>query len=105
VKPFLKWFGHRQRLASEIRGGFPANYRRYYEPFLGGGSVFLGLEPRTEVEVLGDINPWLMDCYRALKDNCEEVISILGSLVPCVETYKKLRSIHPDHIELSYLLT
>lgn len=41
----LKWIGNKQRFASEIISYFPAEYGRYYEPFLGSGAVLGTLAP------------------------------------------------------------
>ena len=43
----------------------------YREPFLGGGSLFLALEPSKAK--LNDLNPLLIDMYRAVRDDPESV--------------------------------
>ena len=42
-KPFLKWVGGKTQILSDILSIFPTTIHNYYEPFLGGGSVLLGL--------------------------------------------------------------
>ncbi len=37
--PFLKWVGGKRQLLTEIEKRAPKNYGKYFEPFLGGGSV------------------------------------------------------------------
>jgi DNA adenine methylase len=39
----------------------PSSFNKYYEPFLGAGSLFFALKP--EVAILGDINSELINCY------------------------------------------
>jgi DNA adenine methylase len=50
-------------------------YGRYFEPFAGGASLYLHLEP--EHAVLADTNPDLIDTYRALSIESAAVIGTL----------------------------
>lgn len=43
VKPLIKWAGGKRSVMSKIFPYFPDNFNNYFEPFLGGGSVFLEL--------------------------------------------------------------
>jgi DNA adenine methylase len=61
-----------------IRDLIPENYTTYYEPFLGGASVFLDINP--EHAVVGDINPELINMYIQVRDDVETVISYLETL-------------------------
>jgi DNA adenine methylase len=76
ARPFLRWPGGKQWLVPHIRSLIPPEFRTYYEPFLGGGSVFLGLAPPSSV--LGDISSQLIDTYSAVRDNPNSVISWLS---------------------------
>ena len=49
ARPFLKWAGGKQALAEQLVERFPASFDTYFEPFLGGGSVFFTLAPGTAV--------------------------------------------------------
>jgi DNA adenine methylase len=74
--PFVKWAGGKSSLVPdvlELIRGQP--YRRYYEPFLGGGAVFFALQPREAV--LSDSNPELINAYSRVKSNVEDVIDLL----------------------------
>ena len=53
------------------------NIGTYYEPFLGGGSLFFAVQP--ERAVLSDINERLVETYEALRDHPSELIYILGN--------------------------
>ncbi|MEH2247425.1 DNA adenine methylase [Nostoc sp.] len=74
-RPFLKWAGGKSRLIQQYIPYFPKSYKNYYEPFLGGGAVFFYLQPTTAI--LTDINTELINTYCCVRDNVEELISIL----------------------------
>ena len=65
AKPFLKWAGGKRQLVNEIKKKLPVNFKEskedliYYEPFLGGGSVFFYLKNHYKIKksVISDINP------------------------------------------------
>ena len=39
-RPFLRWAGSKQRLLRQLVPLLPSSYGRYFEPFLGAGSLF-----------------------------------------------------------------
>jgi 2-dehydro-3-deoxygalactonokinase len=67
TRPILKWAGGKQALAARLVERFPADYDRYFEPFVGGASVFLALGPARAV--LCDRNRWLIETYEAVRDD------------------------------------
>jgi DNA adenine methylase len=103
LQPFLKWSGNKQLVANAIQCRFPVRFSGYYEPFVGGGGVFLSLQKQSDrQETIGDSNSWLTDTYRALRDSYTQVIKILESLTPCREVYYRVREIHPDNLAPEY---
>ena len=47
VKPLLKWVGGKRQLLPEIKDALPAaGFKRYFEPFVGGGAVLFELTPQ-----------------------------------------------------------
>ena len=94
--PFLKWPGGKRWLLA-YEGLFPKKYARYIEPFLGSGSVFFGLNPKTAV--ISDVNPDLIECYRTVRDDWKKVRSGLLALQPLhsAEFYYKTRATRPDN--------
>lgn len=75
ARPFLKWAGGKTQLLPHIFARFPATFRRYHEPFLGGGAVFFSLQPK--VGLLSDVNEDLVATYKAIQNNVEDVIQAL----------------------------
>jgi DNA adenine methylase len=79
LAPFFRWTGGKQRLLRSIMSILPDNAREltYYEPFLGGGAVLLGLQP--EKAIISDVNPNLMAAWHAVKENPEKLWVILAA--------------------------
>ena len=96
AKPFIKWVGGKQAIATTLVDYFPSDFQTYYEPFIGGGSVFLTLLPNEAI--ICDQNIWLIDTYLAIRDDWERVASILDSLKNTKEEYLKIRCI--PHVQL-----
>lgn len=74
VQPFLKWAGGKRQLMDKIKENLPNDIKelKYYEPFVGGGAVFLELEPKKAV--INDFNSELINVYEVIRDNVEELI-------------------------------
>lgn len=98
AKPVLKWAGGKQALAETLIRYFPDSFSRYYEPFIGGASVLLTLQPRKVI--VGDQNAWLLDTYLAIRTDHIRVARYLDSLVNTKEEYERIRRIPPDSLDL-----
>jgi DNA adenine methylase len=79
--PFVKWAGGKSRLLSQFEPCFPVQFRRYVEPFAGGGAVFFHLFGQERLEgddvVLVDSLEELINCYRVVQSRVEELIAEL----------------------------
>jgi DNA adenine methylase len=73
--PIVKWAGGKSRLLDQLLARAPERYRRYFEPFVGGGALYFRLRPRWAV--LSDANPDLVNMYRCVAGNVEAVIERL----------------------------
>lgn len=74
VLPFLKWVGGKRTILDEIRVRLPSSFNDYYEPFIGGGSVFFGLGDVIQKAYLSDVNRELVNSYNAVKLHPYELI-------------------------------
>ncbi|HEX2173680.1 MAG TPA: DNA adenine methylase [Dehalococcoidia bacterium] len=75
MTPFVKWAGGKGQLLAQLDPYFPPHFRKYLEPFVGGGAVFFHLQPKRAV--LGDSNEELITCYRVIRNSPEELIASL----------------------------
>lgn len=78
VAPFVKWAGGKRQLLPQIKERMPEAYRKYYEPFVGGGAVTFELLPRDAV--INDINRALINAYRQIRDNADLFLQEVRSL-------------------------
>lgn len=80
VKPFLKWAGGKRALIPELRKALaPTEFTgRYFEPFLGSGSVFFSLRPSQAI--LSDVNWPLIQTFKVVKSRVRSLIAHLETL-------------------------
>ncbi len=90
-RPFLKWAGGKGKLIQQYIPYLPKKFKTYYEPFLGGAAVFFYLNPPSAT--LTDINAELVNAYRCVRDNVEELILNLEAhqLRHCRDYYYEVR--------------
>ncbi|AET31282.1 DNA methyltransferase (plasmid) [Leuconostoc mesenteroides subsp. mesenteroides J18] len=75
VKPFVKWAGGKRQLLPEIKKYIPQKINKYYEPFAGGGAVFLNMQ--FSKTTINDFNSELTNTYIVVKENVDELIEKL----------------------------
>lgn len=80
IKPFLRWAGGKSLFVKSILERLPSKERvgKYYEPFLGAGSVFLAYQ--SKAAKLSDLNKQLIDTFAAIKENPRLVYRYLREL-------------------------
>ena len=91
AKPILKWAGGKTQMLGDLIPKVPASYGRYIEPFFGGGAMFFALQP--ENAVIADSNPELINMYRQVADNVDEVIKYLRTYENTSELFYAVRSL------------
>jgi DNA adenine methylase len=100
AKPILKWAGGKQAIAPVLIGAF-SPCRRYFEPFLGGASVLLRLQPQLQPQhaTAGDQNQWLIDTYIAVRQDWQRVAGHLDKLPNTKTDYLRIRAAAPASLE------
>lgn len=67
IHPFVKWAGGKTQLLPEIFKLVPKDFKNYYEPFVGGGSVVLALHPNNVT--INDLNGELINVYQCFRNS------------------------------------
>jgi len=70
IQPAIKWSGSKRSQSNTIRNNMP-RFNRYYEPFVGGGSVAYAVSP--DDGVCGDICEPLINLWRAIQTDYDEL--------------------------------
>lgn len=87
LSPILKWPGGKRWLVGQSDNLFPESYQRLVEPFAGGAAAFFTLKSGSTW--LNDVNSDLIDTYKALAQEHDEVLRLL-------------RTYHNKHSETFY---
>lgn len=86
LKPFIKWAGGKGQLLETIRKKYPdelgVNITKYAEPFVGGGAVLFDILSKYDLKsvYISDINAELINTYKVIKNNVDELILNLSTL-------------------------
>lgn len=87
VYPFIKWVGGKRQLLPIFDKIFPKELKTgkidtYVEPFVGGGAVLFHVLSKYRVKkaYIMDINCNLINVYRRVRDNLNELLEILFAL-------------------------
>ncbi len=88
AKPLIKWAGGKAQLLSKILCELPEFIKNskpyiYVEPFLGSGALAFSLldsKNPPEFSILNDINPELINLYKVIKEEPENLINQLKTI-------------------------
>lgn len=64
-KPVIKWSGSKRSQSAKIKEYLPETFERYFEPFIGGGSMLYAIRPADAV--CGDICAPLIALWNTIK--------------------------------------
>lgn len=71
-KPVIKWSGSKRSQSEKIKEFFPKKFNRYYEPFIGGGSMLYAVKPTNAI--CGDICIPLIELWNEIKSNPKKLV-------------------------------
>jgi|SRR5471030_916323 len=99
MKTVLKWAGSKVRIIEKLKRHLPAG-QRLVEPFAGSCAVMMNTD--YDEYLIADINPDLINLYRAIKSNPEQFITVASDLFGCgnnSEAYYEFRALFNDLAE------
>jgi DNA adenine methylase len=98
--PFLRWAGGKRWLLPRLRGLLGGlTIDTYFEPFLGGGSVFLSAAIRGK-SFLSDLNCELIEVYEQVRARPREVAKLAAQMENTADEYYRVRAAKPtDSLE------
>ncbi|MFC1902359.1 DNA adenine methylase [Chloroflexota bacterium] len=100
---FLRYPGGKGKLLLYLNKLFPKNisiHGRYIEPFIGGGSVFLFLQPREAI--ISDLNQELIDLYKGIRNYPHKVWETFSNYPSGKEVYYQIRDTEYAHKPMYY---
>jgi DNA adenine methylase len=82
MKTFLNYIGSKRKLFKKIERYLPDSINNYYEPFVGGGSMLFYLNNILDIKMnyINDIDNDLINVYKVIKNNVNELIEYLHEL-------------------------
>lgn len=89
TRPIIKWVGGKSQILDDVLNKFPTDINNYFELFIGGGSVLLGLLSRIQdgnIAVRGrifafDANEALIGMYNNIKRNSDTLYKELKKII------------------------
>ncbi len=99
-KPPIKWVGGKSSLLTEIIAKIPVNVNTYYEPFVGGGSVFIELlyycylkKYTVKNFKISDVNGNLINMYKQIQNNVNALIQGLTTLANIYNNLSQIKEV------------
>lgn len=108
---FLKWIGGKSQVLHIFKDYFPDfyNINGYIEPFVGGGNIYFyimetyGDALQGKPIYISDINNELINCYKVVRDNVDDLIVILDKhqKLHSEEHYFNIREEYPPGLNMN----
>jgi len=104
LEPFpiiIKWLGNKRQEISQLTAQFPSDFENFYEPFLGGGACYLGLNFKHAF--VNDICPELINVFLAVKNQNPQFFNLIENINNLWKTLD-VGNFSPSFIEMKTFL-
>jgi DNA adenine methylase len=113
AKPVIKWVGGKSQILNTVLELFPKEFNNYHEPFLGGGSVLIGLlmkQRAGSIEVNGtiyasDLNLALISVYQNIQSRPQALIEELTRIITQYTDAKQGTVVNRDPVTMDDALS
>lgn len=92
LEPIIKWPGGKEKELKYILPNKPVIIKRFFEPFVGGGSVFMAIN--AQEYFVNDLSTELYGLYCCIKDGSEDFFSLSNDID---KTWSKIKSFFELH--------
>lgn len=86
MKPPVSYYGGKQLMLKHLLPNIPPHVT-YVEPFFGGGALFFAKEP-SKVEVINDLNRFVVNFYEQCKTNFDALQSLIQATLHSRAIYR-----------------
>lgn len=81
MPPLIGYVGGKHYAVKHILPHLPTTFRRYYEPFIGGGAIFLAARQRWRAQWrINDLAPYTAALWRVVRDRPHDLIRFMDRL-------------------------
>lgn len=95
ITSFIRWAGGKSWLIPFVQNLIrDLDYNNYFEPFMGGASIFFSLERKNKC-FLSDVNDELINAFIEVRDHVNDVISYMKDYDTDSDSYYRIRSLEP----------
>lgn len=95
ITSFIRWAGGKSWLIPFVQDLIQdLDYNNYYEPFMGGASIFFSLKRKNKC-FLSDINDELINAFIEVRDHVNYVISYMKDYTTDSDSYYRIRASAP----------
>lgn len=95
---FIRWAGGKRWFISDFQNMIKnIQFNNYFEPFMGGASIFFSLDIPNHA-YLSDINGELVNTFIQIRDNMEQVVSIMREYKNDKDSYYRIREQEPEDL-------
>ena len=101
LSPILKWAGGKEQELKYIHPAMPKKFNNYYEPFVGGGAVYLSIN--LDKIFINDKSYELIDLYNTIKNQDSLFFTIIDEIIYNWELLEKIVYNNSDELLNTYL--
>lgn len=91
LSPIIKWAGGKESELKYIIPNVPSRFNNYYEPFVGGGSVFVSMNANKYY--INDKSDELISLYKSIADNNKVFFNWISLIAVSWKTMKNFHNI------------